>query len=319
MKKRLNGWIVLLSLLVALTFPGMAGAENITLASAAPGGSWYPMGVAMLKIWEKSIPGLTIAHKPGGGVANVMAIVKGLADVSISNSASVGDQIVGNAPFEKPSKEMRTLASFYPSIFVMTVWKDSGINHISQLKGKRIAPGKKGYTSETLTKSTLEAAGVTYKDLKKVEFVSDNNAVDLMKDGHIDCFSDVSSSLRDPSLVDLAVTRKVHILEIPDDIFKKLTARTPGLYREVVPKGTYNGIDQDVKVLSVRLGVLVSPKVSNDLAYKLTKALAENWVSEMHPVSNMLATVKPEKLAAEIGIELHPGAAKYYKEKGWLK
>ena len=140
-----------------------------------------------------------------------------------------------------------------------------------------------------------------------------------MKDGHIDSFSDVSSSLRDPSLVDLSVMRDIRILEISDEVFAKLAAQTPGLYRDVVPAGFYPGVDEDVKVLHVRLGVLVSPKLPDDLVYKMTKALAENWISDMHPVASMLATVKPEQLAAEIGIELHPGAAKYYSEQGWLK
>jgi len=321
MERKIFGIIGLVALFMMVCSPMSAiAAENVLrLNTASPGGSWYPMGVAMSSIWEKKIPGLKVPSKPGGGVANVMAVVQDMADVGISTSVSVGDQIAGNPPFKKASSRMRTLASFYPSYYVIIVWKNSDIMTVSDLKGKRIAPGKKGYTSESLTAAILKAKGLSYKDLKKVEFVSDNNAVDLMKDGHIDAFCDINSSLKDPSTVDLAITRQIRMLPMTDDIFDQLAKTAAGLYQAIIPAGSYNGVDQDVPTISSRLGLIVNPDLSDDLVYNLAKSLAENWVSDMHPVSKSLANVQPQELAQELGCPLHPGAAKYYKERGWIK
>ena len=145
------------------------------------------------------------------------------------------------------------------------------------------------------------------------------NAVDLMKDGHIDAFCDLNSSLKDPSTVDLSITREIRILPISDDIYGELAKTAAGLYQAVIPAGSYNGVDQDVPTISSRLGLIVNPDLSDDLVYKLAKFLAENWVSDMHPVSKSLANVQPQGLAQELGCPFHPGAAKYYRERGWIK
>ena len=248
-----------------------------------------------------------------------MAIDGGQADVAMSVSVSIGAGIKGIPPFKKAHPNVKALATFYPVNFVLTVWQDSGINEIKDLKGKRLGAGIKGYTAESLVKLTLEAVGLTYQDMRKVEFISDNKSVDLMKDGHLDAFADTSASLRDPSLVDLSINRPIRILDIPDSILETFQKESPGLFRAYIPKGSYNGIDADVPVIASKLGLIVRPELSDELVYQLTKSLVENWEKDMHPVSKLLKSVEPQKLAEPLGVEFHPGALKYYKERGWIK
>jgi len=309
---------------VATLFSGLtvspASAQNLRFVSASPGGSWYPIAVGAGKIWEKAIPGIKVSHTPGGGTSNVMTIDAGQkGDVGITFSTSVGDGFLGNPPFKQKYTNNRTFASFYPSYFTITVWKDSGIEKIQDLKNKRISLGTKGYTAETLASQVVKAAGLTYSDFSKTEFIGDTDAATLMKDGHLDAMSDTPSSFNDPSMVELAIMRPVRILPIPDDMLKELNKLSPGLFRAYVPKGSYKGIDQDVPVLGLRLGMIVNKDLDEKLVYQMAKALVENWKNDMAPISKSLAEMKPEDLAQTMGVDMHPGALKYYKERGWIK
>lgn len=307
------------TLILGLT-PHPVTAANLRFVSASPGGSWYPIAVGAGKIWEKAIPGLKVTHTPGGGTSNVMTIDAGeKGDIGMSFSMSVGDGFLGNPPFKQKHTNNRTFASFYPSYFTITVWKDSGIETIQALKGKRISLGTKGYTAETLASKVIKAAGLTYSDFSKTEFIGDTDAATLMKDGHLDAMSDTPSSFNDPSMVELAIMRPVRILPIPDDMFKELNKLSPGLFRAYVPKGSYKGIDNEVPVLGLRLGMIVNKDLDEKLVYQMAKALVENWEKDIVPISKSLAEMKPEELAQSMGVEMHPGALKYYKERGWIK
>jgi TRAP transporter TAXI family solute receptor len=317
--KKLLSLICVLFMCALLLVPTSATAAEISFYSATPGGSWYPIAVAAGNIWEKNIPGLKVMHKPGGGVANVIAADTGKADIGLSPSVSVGDGLTGNAPFKKKHTNIRAFASFYRQYYYITVWKDSNIHKLSDLKGKRLGAGPKGYTTEALTKKILEVVGLSYKDMAKVEFIPDQQAVDLMKDGHLDAYADTPATAQDPAQVDLSMAKPIMILEIPDNVLNTLREKSPGLFRDYVPKGSYKGIDSDVPVMSSKLGLIVRADLSEALVYKMAKVLAENWVSDMQAVSKSLAAVNPEDLAKPLGAEFHPGALKYYKERGWIK
>ena len=190
---------------------------------------------------------------------------------------------------------------------------------LEDLKGKRISPSIKGYTAEAVTKKMLAEVGLTYDDMAKVEFVADDDAADLMKDGHLDAYADLAGSLSEAVLTDLSLFREVRILPCPDDVLQRLQAKSPGLFRGVIPAGSYQGVDADVPIVASGLGLIVNPDLPEDLVYNMAKTLAENWASDMGPVSKTLAAVKPQDLAKPLGVEFHPGALKYYKEQGWIK
>ncbi len=301
------------------TAPGATETRNIAFYSGSPGGGWYPIAVAIADIWGKNIPGLSFSHADAGGAGNVVAISEGKADAAITTGASIGDAVMGNPPFEKKITNVRGLAAFAPEYYAILVWANSDIYTPADLKGKRLAPAPRGYTVEVITRNVLKAAGLSYDDLGKVDFMDLEESAGLMKDGHIDAMVASITLTSDPTITDLETTRPVRVLEIPSDMMKKLQASSPGISAAVLPKGSYKGVTKDTQIPSYSLGVAVAAGLPDDLVYKMTKSLAENW-SDMQVVSSDLAGVKPQDLARPaLGVNFHPGALKYYREKGWIK
>lgn len=313
--------LALVALLMAACAPAAAPAPErvaINFMSADPGGSWYPSAIALAAIWETNVPGLSFTHIPGGGVANAKGVGTGEAEIGITTSISAGDAVLGNPPFEKKITTLRAMAVFLAEIYNIVVFADSDIHSLADLKGKRICAAKKGWTAETLTKRQLEAVGLTYDDMAKVEFVTPSEGVKLMRDGHLDASIIGFDVVGDPQLAELTVFKAIRILPVPDDVMAKLQANNPGISKVVILKGSYKGVDADVPGITGATGLIVNPDVSEDLVYKMTRAMAEKWVSHMQPVMESFKGIQPQDLSRPIlGVDFHPGAARYYKEVGW--
>lgn len=318
--------VVALALVAAGAFAGGGteaggpGAPRVlSIYSGSPGGGWYPIAVAAGELWTKNIPGLSVTHADAGGAGNVVAVSTGKAQVAITTGASIGDAVVGNPPFEAKVSNVRALAALAPEFYGILTWADSTINVPADLKGKRLSPCPKGYTVEVITRSVLKASGLSYDDLAKVDFMDLEEAAGLMKDGHLDAVVASISLSGDPTITDLETARAVRLVEIPADVMKKLQSVSPGLYPAVLPKGSYKGVTKDTQIPGYSLGLAVAAELPADLVYQMTKALVENWAT-MQAVSADLKDLKPQDLAKPtMGVEFHPGALKYYKEKGWVK
>ncbi len=327
MRKREIVFVLVCALLLGFTTMAAAmGAEEsasaertISFYSGSPGGGWYPMAVAISEAWNKDISGLSFTHADAGGAGNLVAINAGKADVAISTTASIGDAVKGNPPFEVKVTKMQALAAFNPEYYTLFVWKSSGIEKLTDLKGKRLVPLPRGYTTEVLTRSILATVGMTYDDFAKVDHVHLSEAVNLMKDGHIDAMANAFSFKGDPNITELSIYKPIRALDIPADVRQKVRANNPGISEAILPKGSYNGIDEDVHVLGFALALAINADLPEDLVYQMTKALVENW-DDIKLVSESFAAVEVKDMAnPDVGVEFHPGAAKYYKEQGWLK
>ena len=312
-------WIGLALVLALVAMGAFAAPRVLAIYSGSPGGGWYPIAVAAGEMWTKNIPGVAVTHADAGGAGNVVALSAGKAQVAITTGASVGDAVVGNPPFEKKVTNVRALAALAPEFYAILTWADSKIKVPADLKGKRLSPCPKGYTVEVITRSVLKASSLSYENLSKVDFMDLEEAAGLMKDGHLDAVVASISLSGDPTITDLETTRAVRILDIPDAVMKKLQAVSPGLYPAVLPKGSYKGVTKNTQIPGYSLGLVVSADLPEDLVYQMTKALVENW-STMQGVSADLKDLQPQDLAKPtMGVAFHPGALKYYKEKGWVK
>jgi len=295
------------------------GQEKVDLKmmTGPMGGSWYPLGGAIGEAVQKEIPGVTMAVAPGGGVANVEAVELGKCEIGFSNSSSGVDAVYGRPPFKQKMTNMRQLANLYPQYFQMVVQEDSGIKSVADLKGKRISPGPKGHTGEFAATQVLEIYGLSYKDMSKVNHVGYNDAVVLMKDGHCDGWL-LCTTVPASSIMDLASTRKIRLLVLPEDKIKEMQKLNAGYIRRVIPKGTYQGVDYDVQGFGFFTHLIISAKLPDDLVYKITKTMVNNLPRFANVVKDMKG-VTAEDLALDIGIPFHPGALKYYKEVGAIK
>jgi len=150
-----------------------------------------------------------------------------------------------------------------------------------------------------------------------VNHVSYSDAVSLLKDNHAHVFL-LGTTIPASSILDLATTRKIRMIPLPEEKIKELQKMNAGYLKRVIPKGTYPGVDYDVPGVGYFTHLVISAKLPEELVYKITKVLVEN-VGQLSQVVKDMEGVKAQDLALDIGLPFHPGALKYYKEIGAIK
>jgi TRAP transporter TAXI family solute receptor len=292
-------------------------AQQVTFMTGPQGGSWIPLGGALKNMWEQAVPGLQIQQTPGAGIANVRGVDEGKAQIGFANSSTTVDGIAGRAPYPKKVTKVCQVANLYPQYFQVAALADAGVKSLADLKGKTLATQPKGNTAEVLTAEVLKINGMGYESLAKVNFqASYTDAVSMMKDGHVQVMT-LGTTAPASAIMDLASARDVTLVPVDDKTMNALKKENPGYNKLTIKAGTYPKQDKDVPVIGYSTHVVAACDLPEDTVYKMTKAMAEN-------VSTMAAVVKPidgltaKDMAIDIGVPMHKGAAKYYKEKGAL-
>ncbi|MXQ14039.1 TAXI family TRAP transporter solute-binding subunit [Microvirga makkahensis] len=289
-----------------------AQAADLRLMTGPQGGVWVPLGGQLKELWEKAIPGTNVQPLPGAGIANVRGIDEGKADVGFGNSISTVDGLAGNAPFPKPQTNVCNVASLYPQYFQMLVPADSGIEKVTDLKGKSITTQPRGNTGELITQQLLKAHGMSYSDVK-VSYVSYTDSVEQMKDGHAQAFT-LGTAIPSGAVMDLASARDVKLLDLSGSL-PEMKKMNPGYTLVTVPKNTYPKQDKDVQVIGYATHLVASCSLPEEMVYKMTKAVADN-IPSLAATSKAISGLTPKGMAEDIGVPFHPGAAKFYQEQG---
>jgi len=297
---------------VALALP--AAAQQVTLMTGPQGGSWIPLGGALKNMWENAIPGLQIQQTPGAGIANVRGIDEGKAQIGFANSSTTVDGIEGRAPYPKKVTKVCQIANLYPQYFQIAALADAKINTIADLKGKTLVTQPKGNTAEALTDAVLKLNGMNYQS-PKVQFqASYTDAVAMLKDGHAQVMT-MGTTAPASAIMDLASARDVTLVPVDAKTMAELKKQNPGYNKLTIKAGTYPKQDKDVEVIGYSTHIVVSCDLAEDTVYKMTKAMAGN-VEAMAAVVKPIAGLTPKMMAVDIGVPLHKGAAKFYKEVG---
>lgn len=303
----------------AITAMGVMGAQaqQLNIATGGTGGVYYPLGGGFGNILGKELPGVTAtAQVTGGSVANLQLIGSGKADLCFSQVDAAWDAINGKDKF--PSKlPITALAVMYPNHMHVVTVEGTGINKVEDLKGRRVSTGSPGSATEVYAIRVLEAAGIDHeKDIKK-ERLGVAESVNAIKDKKIEAFLWVGG-LPTAGVTDLAATpnTKIKLLDIAH-LTKKMNDKYGPLYAEAtIPAATYKGMDRDNKNNTVWNIMAVNANMSEDLAYKLTKTMLEKR-GDLALVHKEALNIKPEwQTSSRAGIPWHPGALKYFKEKG---
>jgi TRAP transporter TAXI family solute receptor len=298
---------------------GGANAQNkqLTIATGGTGGVYYPLGGGFGNIIGKELPGYTAtAEVTGGSVDNLKLVGAGRSDMGFSQVDAAWDAINGKDKF--PSKlPIQALAVMYPNHMHVVTVEGTGITKIEDLKGKRIATGSPGSATEVFAVRVIEAAGLDpEKDVRR-ERLGVAESVNAIKDKKIEAFFWVGG-LPTAAVTDLAATPNTKIKMIDfAHLAPKMNAKYGPLYAEaVIPKSTYNGMDADNANVSVWNILAVNANMPVDLAYNLTKTLLEKR-DDLAKVHREALNVKPELQSLKrSGVPFHPGALKYFAEKG---
>ena len=317
MKASLRHMLVVSTVAACLALPAQA-AEFINILTGGTSGVYYPLGVALSQIYGKAIPGSkTSVQATKASAENLNLLQAGRGEAAISLGDSLSDAWKGNeeASFKVPLNKLRTIAALYPNYIHFVAAADSGIKSLADIKGKRISVGAPKSGTELNVREILKAAGISYKDFAKVEYLSYAESVELMKNRQLDVTL-LSSGLGVAALRDLATSQKVVFLTIPADIVAKIN--DPAFQVGVIPAKTYEGQDADVSTISVQNYLVTREGVATETVYAMTKSMFEN-LDQMVAAHAAAKAIKRENAAKAPPAPLHPGAEKYYREVGLLK
>jgi TRAP transporter TAXI family solute receptor len=307
--------ICALSAALAMSLAPSAYAQQVTMMTGPQGGVWVPLGGALKGMWEKAIPGLQVQAQPGAGIANVRGVDEGKAQVGFGNSSTTVDGIEGRPPYPKKVTKVCQLANLYPQYFQVVALADAKINSFADFKGKALVTQPKGNTAEALTAEVLKLNGMNYQSLSKANFqAAYTDAVSMMKDGHVQVFT-LGTTAPASAVMDLASARDVKLVPVDDKTMNALKKENAGYNKLIIKAGTYPKQDKDVPVIGYSTHVVAACDLPEDTVYKMTKAMAAN-IGSMAAVVKAIDGVKPKDMALDIGVPLHKGAAKFYKEAG---
>jgi TRAP transporter TAXI family solute receptor len=312
--------LVVVSVFLITSAP-QAEQKFLRMFSGPEGGSWYPLGSAMMGIVENST-GISSSNGPGGGVGNCKAVNGGRADLGWTYTHTAYNAYNGRGKFDKKSENLRHLMSLYPGVFQIAVPKSSKINSIADLKDKRIVPGKVGFSGTVIAEMVLKAHDITFDSIKKnggsVSYVGYTDSAALMKDGHSDSYMAVTSCPQS-TIIDLNFRPGVKFLPVDQAHMDKILEMEPGLMATVVPKGAYKGLEADVPAVGTVTAIVIHKDVSDGLAYNIVKTLYANWPELAKVKKKAIEDSKPDQALQGARIPVHPGAMRYYKEMGYVK
>ncbi len=310
--RRLFGTLAVAAVLGA----GAAQAQSLRLMTGPQGGSWYPLGGTIKNIVEKAIPGTSIQVLPGAGIANVKAVEAGKAQMGFANSVSTVDAIQGRPPFDAPARNVCNVATLYPQYFQIVALAESGIRTPADIRGKALTTQPKGNTGEAITRHLLEAYGMSYDDLARVSFGSYTDSVQLMKDGNADVFT-LGTTIPAGAIMDLASARAIRLVPIDDDGLARMQGFNPGYKRAVIPAGTYPGQEEAVPTIGYATHIIARCDLDADFVYRFLEAVSAS-LDDLAAVAKAIAGLDTAGMARDIGVPLHPGAERFYRDRGAL-
>jgi len=300
-----------------LAAPQAQAQQFINVLTGGTSGVYYPLGVAISKIYGDKIANVkTQVQATKASVENLVLLQRGGGEIAFSLGDSLkaaweGDEEAG---FKSKLDKLRVIAAIYPNYIQIVATADSGIKTLADLKGKSLSVGAPKSGTELNSRAILKAAGMDYKELGKVEYLPFAESVDLMKNRQLSATLQ-SAGLGVASLKDLSNSSEITMVSVPKAVVDKIG---PPFVAATIPAGTYKGQDQDVPTAAVVNYLVTSSAVSDELAYQMTKLIFEN-LPELANAHAAGREIKLENAAAGSPAPLHPGAARYYTEKGVLK
>lgn len=302
---------------VVLSAPAAQAQAFINILTGGTSGVYYPLGVAIGKIYSDKIPDVkTQVQATKASVENLILLQQGRGEIAFALGDSLkaaweGDEEAG---FKSKMDKLRTIGAIYPNYIQIVATADSGIKTLADLKGKSLSVGAPKSGTELNSRAILAAAGLSYKDMGKVEYLPFAESVDLMKNRQLNATLQ-SAGLGVASLKDLSTSTEITVVSVPKEVVDKIG---PPFKSVIIPANTYSGQDKDVPTAAVINYLVTSSAVSEDLAYQMTKLIYES-LPELANAHASGREIKLENAATGSPVPLHPGAIRYYKEKGLIK
>jgi len=293
------------------------------IATGGTGGTYYPLGGMLAQLISNNVqlPNdaklSAVAETGNASVANAKLLGRKEIESAFVAADILDAAYKGTNQFEGEAlKNLRAIGALYPETVQLVVRADSGIKTFKDLKGKSVSSGSPGSGQWQLLGDLLEVNGMSRSDITE-DLSSFAQSVDKIKDGNLDA-SLITAGAPTASVTDLATGHDIRIVPLNGPAIKKLQEKQPYYASVVLPANTYKGQDEPVETLAVRAIWATHEDVPDDIIYAVTKALYENTetLGKVHPKGKEISL---DKALESVSVPVHPGAERYYKEKGVAK
>lgn len=309
--------VILAAALSALLAAPAHAEQFINILTGGTSGVYYPLGNALSAIYAKAVPDARVTvQATKASVENLNLLQAGRGEVAFTLGDSLSFAAKGDAEmgFAKPLDKLRTMAAIYPNYIQIVASQESGIKTLADLRGKRLSVGAPKSGTEVNARTVFAAAGLTYDDMN-VQYLPFGESVELMKNRQLDATLQ-SAGLGVASIRDLASSVPITVVSVPTALAAKIG--DPAFLAATIPARTYDGQSEAVPTVAINNYLVTREGLADDEVYALTKAMFDN-LDDLIAAHSAAKAVSLENAAMKPPVPLHPGAARFYREKGVLK
>ena len=297
--------------------PTPAGPQDLVMGTGSSGGTYYALGAAMANAMNNKLADAQInisAQVSGASVENLNLINIGEMDLGISMNNVAADAHAGTGAFSAPVTNVMAIGVVYNEVYQIVANAKTGAKNVEDLKGLKIAIGPAGSGTLGLSQKVFAAAGIDPDKDIQPQSDSFGDASAKMQDGHIDAACNVLA-VPASSIQEMTTSMDLAYVNISDDILAAIQADAPYFTRKVIPAGTYNGQTEDCNTITCKAALYCAATLDEETVYQITKAFYETGdeVAAAHATGK---EIQLEGCLDGITTPIHPGAAKYFAEKG---
>jgi len=322
--------------LIAASYAHAQSPKFFRIGTGGAGGTYFPIGGTIAngisappgsracdKGGQCGVPGLiAIAQSTTASVFNNAAVQNGELEAGLAAADVTRSMYLGEGKFEgKKHPKLRIVANLYPEDLHLVLPKGMSINSLADLKGKRVGIAQAGSGTQVAVLQMLEAWGITRDDIQAAE-LNNSQSAERLADGQLDAYF-YAAGWPVSAMVQLASTKGMSLHSFSDEDLKKINGIIPAYIPSKIPGGVYAGVDGEIKTPAVSALLVVSSDQSEGLVYGITKALwnknTRRLLDNGHAKGRQITPDTALDGIAELGVPLHPGAEKFYKEAGLLK
>ncbi|MBQ7608097.1 MAG: TAXI family TRAP transporter solute-binding subunit [Desulfovibrionaceae bacterium] len=288
---------------------------RLTFATGGTSGVYFPLGGAIAQTLSRKSNGAfnITAQASGASGENMRLIENGDVDMAIVQNDVADAAYRGTPPFKEKLERGRAIGRLYPEYLHVVVSKKSGVQTMSDFIGKKISVGARGSGNELNCRQIFNLFGLTYKNIKPI-FLPYGETAEQFKDRQIDGFV-FTIGTPNPAIQDITTAQDVQFIHLDGPVIDEVTKKFPYLVKDIIPANTYKGQTRPIHTLSVQAILIVSESMPDDVAYALTKSLYESTgdIAKAHSKGGEITLSRAKE---GITLPFHPGALKYYTEKG---
>jgi len=303
---------------VALTASGAFAARvKTSVASAGPGAAAYVIWGGLAALISKDSKTVEMSNlTTRGAVEDIRLVESGKAEFALGVATLLDLAIKGKKMFKKPYTNQCGVGPGTASLFHIGVKKSSGIKTVKELDGKRVSFAKKGSSTHFMTRTVIKLAGIKVRE----ENLGWNVAADAVKDNRLDAFT-IPNPVPSPAFVKFATAQPISLLPVDGKVRKKMLTMNKAYFPITIPANSYDGQDKPVPTIGYTAWTIAGCKVPADVVYEVTRlnysAKGKQFLLRVHKGWATGFGIAPalDQMGA-INMKIHPGAARYWKEKG---